>query len=142
MSPLPAAARLRNHRGVGHATLLKGWLSALCLALMLVFATASAASVVDRFQHERELPHEHGLHLAGTHDHGDHHHGDSDDAPDADDHGPGAGHHHSDAPAGALDRPAQAAESMAEATLALRSASAQRIKGVRPGGLERPPRTV
>lgn len=53
---------------MGRATLIGGWLAALCVGLALVFATASAASGVDRFQHGNDLPHDHGIQHADAHD--------------------------------------------------------------------------
>lgn len=118
----------------------------LCVALSLVFAGASAASVLDRYQHNGHVAHEHGLRLALTADpdHHDHHadHGREipDDKADAGDHQPGATHHHhSDAPTGVIATVAAAAVTLAVAT-DLPPLEATNRGGIRPGGLERPPR--
>jgi hypothetical protein len=125
-------------------TLLRTCLATLCAALAMVFAGSSAASVVDRFQHDAHLAHEHGLHLSFSLDdnHHDHHadHGEQ-KGDDASDHPPGAGHHHADAPAGALNTSLASAPA-AVADIVLAAAEATRAKGIRPGGLERPPRPI
>ena len=119
----------------------------LCIVLAVAFAGASAASVVDKVQHAAQVEHEHGFPIAfhaGAHGHaeahGDHHPGGEPDRSEPD---MGAGHHqHADAPLGAL-----AAEASAAPAAPARSAQPARIeiagpKGVRPGGLERPPRPL
>ena len=82
------------------------WLATLCVGLVLVFAAASAASVVDRLQHGNELPHDHGVQQADAHDHA---HQDSPDGhgdtSEKGEHQPGLGHHHSDAPRAGLCGP-------------------------------------
>lgn len=117
----------------------------LCIGVALVFAGASAASVVDRFEHQNHLAHEHGLHFAvhadDDHD-GDHHppshHHDGD--RDAGDHQPGAGHHHSDAPTGLFSAPPTSSTVVAVAGVVTRPTPGSRIFGLKPGGLERPPK--
>lgn len=121
-------------------------LAMLCVALSFVFAGASAASVVDEVQHQARIAHEHGLHLSFDLVDGDHHaepaaggdHPVPDDA--AGDHQPGAGHHHSDAPMGALAAAMDTGTAVASVGPRLRINGAARAKGIRPGGLERPPK--
>jgi len=118
----------------------------LCVALSVVFAGATAASVIDRTQHSTRSAHEHGLHLAFTvadddhraahNDYGDHH--DADGAPG--DPQLGVGHHHADAPAGTLSVDVEAGAALMLAELTLRTEGAASVRGVRPGGLERPPK--
>jgi hypothetical protein len=125
---------------------LRTVLAMLCVALSVVFAGASAASVIDGVQHAAHLPHQHGLHLAFSvsdtdhhadhHDDGDHH--DDDGAPG--DHQPGAGHHHADAPVGTLSADVETGAAVVLAELTLRTEGVASAKGVRPGGLERPPK--
>lgn len=142
-SPLHGVGKVLKHHGVRRATLIGRWLGALCVGLVLVFATASAASVVDRFKHGNDLPHDHAVQHTDANDQAHEHSPDSDDgAPDEDEHQPGLGHHHSDAPAGALVRAAAPMEAVSETGLAPDLESTRRVKGVRPGGLERPPRFV
>lgn len=117
----------------------------LCIALSFVFASGSAASVVDGAQHSTKIAHEHGPHLSFDLVDGDHHNAQADaDPADADgatgDHQPGAGHHHSDAPVGTLASPLTTGRALAAAGLDLRINGTANAKGVRPGGLERPPK--
>lgn len=119
----------------------------LCIALSFVFATASAASMVDGAQHSTKIAHEHGVHLSFDLVDGDHHAPQPDAAPsDADgatgDPQPGAGHHHSDAPVGTLASPLATGRALAVAGLDLRMNGTASAKGVRPGGLERPPKRL
>lgn len=121
----------------------------LCIALSALFTGASAASVVDRVQHAAQLPHEHAAPITFTvvddahhadHDADDQNGGGLSDAPDGPQTGPG--HHHADAPVGAPGVTAEAfvLVSIQEASRAsLRPAGA---KGIRPGGLERPPKPI
>lgn len=127
-------------------TPLRALVATLCVALSLVFAGASAASVLDRVQHHSHLAHEHGVHLALTadSDHHDHHADHSQEAPDdkagAGDHQPGATHHHhSDAPTGVIATATPEPVTLVVATK-LPSLEATNHRGTRPGGLERPPR--
>jgi hypothetical protein len=121
--------------------------AALCVGLALVFAGSSAASVLDRLQHAADLPHEHGLHLTlnsgdgGPADHDSQGH-DHDERGDRSDNHPSPGHHHADAPAGALNSPGVATPRVEAAPVALAGVQAARPKGVRPGGLDRPPKTT
>jgi hypothetical protein len=119
----------------------------LCVALSFVFASASAASVVDGAQHSTKIAHEHGLHLSFDLIDGDHHgahpdDGDHHDEEDgvAGDPQPGAGHHHSDAPVGTLASPLDTGSALAAGGLERRINGTANAKGVRPGGLERPPK--
>jgi hypothetical protein len=118
----------------------------LCVALSVVFAGTSAASVVDHVQHSTKVTHEHGLHLGFTLADDDHHADQHDDADHHDedgaaaDHQPGAGHHHADGPVGAINAGAEIGAAPAVAELTLQTQGAARAKGVRPGGLERPPK--
>lgn len=130
--------RVLKHRWVARATLIGGWLTTLCVGLALVFATASAASVVDRFQHANALLHHH----AADHDHPHGHSHGGDETSDEDEHWPGLGQHHSDAPTGATVRAAAPVEAVGATVPALDLESTRRVKFVRPGGLERPLRSV
>lgn len=128
---------------------VRAWLATLCAALTVVFAGMSAASVVDGVQHAAQTPHEHAAPIAfiaaDDDHHADHHadqqnDGDRSDAPNGPQTGPG--HHHADAPVGA---PGMTSEtfvvvSIQEASLA--DLSAAGAKGIRPGGLERPPKPI
>ena len=126
---------------------LRMLLTTLCVALSVVFAGASAASVIDGVQHSAHVPHQHGLHLAfsvaDTDHHADHHHDDG-DHHDGDgapgDHQPGAGHHHADAPVGTLSAVVETGAAVVLAELTLHIEGAASARGVRPGGLERPPK--
>ena len=115
----------------------------LCVALSVVFAGASAASVVDDVQHSTRTVHQHGLHLGSSLADDNHHH-DGGDQQNEDgapaDHPTGAGHHHADGPVGALDPGVETAAAPAVAGLALRTRGADSAEGIRPGGLERPPK--
>lgn len=119
---------------------------ALCVALSFVFTGASAASVVDRVQHSTRVAHEHAgqlvLSVAQADHHIDHHaEGDQSDGNGApEDHQSGMSHHHSDAPTGLLNpiAPSGNADSATQLTLSLEGAES--AKGVRPGGLKRPPK--
>lgn len=124
---------------------MRAWLATLCVALSLVFAGASAASVVDQAQHAVASPHDHAAQFSLTLADHDHHadvQDDSDrsDAPDSPQTGPG--HHHADAPVGApgLMADAVVVTSIGQASLA--SLCAAGANGIRPGGLERPPKPV
>lgn len=117
----------------------------LCVALSVVFASASAASVIDVAQHSTKVTHGHGLHLGFTlaeDDHHAQHHDDGvpQDDDDAAEHQPGAGHHHADGPVGAINTGAEIVTAPAVAELTLQTEGAASAKGVRPGGLERPPK--
>lgn len=123
-------------------------IAALCVALSFVFAGASAASVVDKVQHSARIAHEHAGQLALSVVEADHHidhhvEGDQPDDNDAPgDHPSGVSHHHSDAPTGILNdiAPSEATERSAQKTLSIDAAEA--AKGVRPGGLKRPPKDI
>lgn len=147
---MPATPGDRKHSPVGqHRTSLRAVIATLCAALAVVFAGASAASVLDRVQHEAQLQHEHGLHLSfaadpGHHDHeaetsgGDREH----DGGNAGDHQPGIGHHHhSDAPSGALSGLGDVQPLVIAVNDGFSAGEATPAKGVAPGGLKRPPRT-
>jgi len=70
-----------------------------CIALSLVYATASAASVLDRVQHQSQ-PAQHHQHGAFSDLSFDDHHQDGDAETS---HDPGSGHHHhADGPQGIL----------------------------------------
>lgn len=70
-----------------------------CIALALLYATASAASVLDRVQH-RSQPAQHHQHGAFSDLSFDDHHQDGDSEAS---HDPGSGHHHhADGPHGIL----------------------------------------
>lgn len=117
-------------------------LTALCVVLAGAFAAASATSVVDHLQHDTPILHTHdgrlALAMAGDH-HADQAHDDDADQG-AVDHPPGLGHHHhADAPIGALG-----VASVLEHGLFAIDPSRPRfddldVRGVRPGGLDRPP---
>lgn len=128
-------------------------LAMLCVALAMVFAAASATSVVDHAQHEMGVVHEHGVSLsfvsvddcaidAAAHVHADDE-ADGQGPGDASDATPGAGHHHhADAPVGAPGGSVTVeAAHLASATSGAEPGEAN-PKGVRPGGLERPPRPL
>jgi hypothetical protein len=144
---LPQTPHLHKHAAVERnlEPRLRTLLAMLCVALSFVFAGTSAASVVDDVQHSTTVTHEHGLHLGFTladddhhadhHDDGDHH-----DEDGAADHQPGAGHHHADGPVGAINAGAEIGAAPAVAELTLRTQGAANSKGVRPRGLERPPK--
>ena len=120
--------------------------------LAAVFAAASATSVVDHLQHEARIAHEHGAHLtlasmdhhevrgsASEREHdGDH---ENDGAPA--DHAPGAGHHHhADAPVAALGGGLKVGGARFADVRTPPQPSDPNTKGVRPGGLERPPKPL
>lgn len=131
---------------------LRTLLATLCVALTFVFAGASAASVVDAAQHAAHVPHHHGLHLSfsmaddGHHDGDHHHHDDGDHDGDHQGHGApgdhqtGVGHHHADAPVGAPAGHVETDVTVALVGPILRIEPSMGAKGVRPGGLERPPK--
>lgn len=129
--------------GRGRST-LQALVAMLCVALAVVFVGASAASVTDDVQHAAQIEHEHGFRLTlsvdghGEPDHQTHHQRGGD--PDAPDHQPDAGHHHSDAPVGALAGVLNSAPLVMAALLEAAAIQAASPKGVRPGGLERPPK--
>lgn len=115
-----------------------------CIGLAMVFAGASAASVVDRVQHSAAVDHTHGAHLGLTtaDDHHDHGSG-GDPAHDNGDRGDvqtGPGHHHSDAPTGVLTAAPSSSPAVKVAEIAPPAVRVAGAKGVRPGGLDRPPR--
>lgn len=121
---------------------LRAVLAMLCVAVAVVFAGASAASVVDRVQHDAHVVHDHTVHVGLTGVDYDHH--DDSDHPDdsaAPDQPPGLGHHHADAPAGALDDGAQFSVAATGTLVTLRSPASISLPGIRPGGFERPPRS-
>lgn len=127
-------------------TPLRALVALLCVGLSLVFAGASAASVLDRYQHDSHVSHDHGVHLTLTADtdHHDHHADHDQEIPDgkadAGDHQPGATHHHhSDAPTGVIATVEAAPVTLAVVT-DLSPPEAINRGGIRPGGLERPPR--
>jgi hypothetical protein len=132
-------------RAVGRdLKLLRAFPAMLCVALAMAFAGASAASVVDRVQHQTHVPHEHGLHLSlDVNGHADAHHAPShhhNGDRDAGDHHPSPGHHHSHAPTGALMLPPLASAVVAAAGIVVPAPPEASRNGVRPGGLERPPK--
>ena len=124
------------------------WIAALCGALTVVFAGASAASALNRLQHGAQLQHEHGLHQQirgddGHHDHAAAAHDHEDDGGEREgDHPTGLGHHHhADAPSGALSDSVEAYPLLVAADARLSAGTTAAAEGIRPGGLERPPRT-
>jgi ABC-type nickel/cobalt efflux system permease component RcnA len=125
---------------------LRDLFAMLCIAIALVFAGASAASIVDGVQHAAKAPHSHQVSLTTLAD--DHHHAPADHShqQDADDETrdlqTGPGHHHSEPPAVALtdfDAPSHATMTSTEVVPAL---NASTVDGLSPGGLERPPRSA
>lgn len=127
-------------------SILRDLCATFCVAIALLYAGATAGSVVDGAQHAAKAPHEHHVSLTAMGD--DHHHGHGQDGhhqqgdDDADDIQTGPGHHHSEPPAVALtslDAPIH----VTPALVLTRSApSASKVEGLQPGGLERPPRTT
>jgi len=117
------------------------------MALSVVFAGSSAARVVDRVQHAANAPHEHAVQLTLTADN-DHHtdhrddggRGGSEQAPN--DHQTGPGHHHADGPTGALGGTGEPFTRVSISPVSLPNAGAASAKGIRPGGLERPPKAI
>jgi hypothetical protein len=114
----------------------------LYVALTLVFASAGAAHVVDRFQHQPGAAGAH-QHLAFSnivfeaHDDG---HPDHDD--DASDHRPGTGnHHHVDSGSGLLTPLSHKAIWMVSGDSSWRRAGDSRIPGFLTHGPERPPKS-
>jgi len=150
MAALPPKPQAPKHAGVGRTLTprLRTLITALCVALSFVFASASAASVVDRVQHSTRMAHEHGGQLAFSVAEADHHadHHVAGDQPDDNggpaDHEPGAGHHHSDAPAGVLSAVVPSGQAVVATQLTLRLDGAETARGIRPGGLERPPKAI
>lgn len=148
---LPQTTPLHKHGAVGRdlKPRLRTLLAMLCVALSFVFAGASAASVVDGVQHAARGAHHHGLHLSFSmadddrHDDGDHHHDDGDhqDQGGSGDHQTGAGHHHADAPVTAPTVGIETGAIIVRAEPVRVIANPSRAKGVRPGGLDRPPKT-
>lgn len=120
-------------------------LATLCVVLAVVFAGASAASVVDRLEHARHFAHDHELNLAFTADLSD---GAAQAGPGQPDGGgdperePRAGHHHIDAPLGGLNGPYSSTPVVRIAEITQPSAATVTLDGLRPGGLERPPRRL
>jgi hypothetical protein len=134
------------HSRVGRtAPELRDLFAMLCIAIALVFAGASAASVVDGAQHAAKAPHSHHVSLTAVAD--DHHHEPASHShqPDADDETgdlqTGPGHHHSEPPAFAL----AALDSLIQVTMtsseAVSAPNPSTVDGLSPGGLERPPRS-
>lgn len=130
-------------------------LAMLCVALAMVFAGASSASVVDDLQHETGVAHEHGaqLSLVSVDDHAAvdagqaHEHADDEAAGqevgDVSDPAPGAGHHHhADAPVGAPGGSVTVEAAHLASAVSGAEPRETNPKGVRPGGLERPPRPL
>lgn len=107
-----------------------------CIALALLYATASAASVLDRVQHQSQPAqhHEHGAFSDLTFDD---HHQDSDAEAN---HDPGNGHHHhADGPQGILgDGQGRSVSTSSTERLAIRSDHLTASRGS--PGLERPPK--
>lgn len=140
-----------KHSGVRRTrSALRDLFAMFCIAVALLFAGASAASVIDGAQHAAKAPHEHHFSLtamADDHhdsadDHGDHHadHEPDDQSGDLQT-GPGH-HHHSEPPAGpptliATRLPVALGDALVRAE---RAAAA--VEGVIPGGLRRPPRSL
>ncbi|WP_309606866.1 hypothetical protein [Phenylobacterium sp.] len=118
----------------------------LCVALSVIFAGVSAASVGDAAQHTVHPAHQPSLTLGLGIAEADHHadrqtpDGDHDRGSAPADHPPAAGHNHADLPVGALSGGAEAGVIISRAELTLRVHSAAGAPGVRPGGLERPPK--
>lgn len=157
--PLPGICALQGklhahkHGRMGrNRTPLRACLATLCAALAVVFAGASASSVVDRIQHEAHVPHGHHFSLSFETDddhHADevgHHHHDDGDAGDhhgdAGDHQAAAGHHHADAPTGALSFTSAAVLTPVVVAVSVPLTGPPNLRGVRPGGLDRPPKPI
>lgn len=117
----------------------------LAVALAAVFAGASALSVVDRVQHSHHAAHHHDFRLAAAEQVADpalaDHQG-SDLDPFDRDHQPSAGHQHVDAPLAELTALADAAPDIRLSTILLTPPEAAACRGLRPDGLERPPRDL
>lgn len=128
----------------------------LCVALSVVFAGASASSLIDKLQHQGPSAHAHAhivfsVALEDHHADGDlDHHGDHADdvasvqAPDvAPDHLPGAGHHHhTDSPAGFVATGAPLAALTAQSSERLAARSDHLIRSPGSPGPERPPKSL
>ena len=120
----------------------------LCVALMLVFSSASMANVVDQIQHQSSASGNHE-HLAFSkivfeaddhqHDTHDSHPDDGDDAPD---HQPGTGnHHHVDSGSGLFTPVSHEASWMFSGDSPWRPAVDGRMPGFLTHGPERPPKS-
>ena len=124
---------------------LQSWLTRLCVALSIVFAGTSAASVVDRAQHAAYAPHEHAVGLASE-DADPPQHNDGADHADLDqaakDHPFGPGHHHADGPTGFMSgvEAALVATSIEDALAPIPADAG--VSGLWPRGLERPPKAI
>jgi hypothetical protein len=127
-------------------------ITALGVALTVVFATASAGSLVDSFQHELSFAHSH-KHLSFSdvacndhHAHADQLHGDEaaqsslDDMPPADMSGIGHHHHCGDGPVGFVALGSSAEASLSAHGAELSAGDSQVKLGSLVGGLERPPK--
>lgn len=128
---------------------LKVAIATLCVALSLVFAGASAASVSSRLQHDLQLEHARDSHdgllaLATTDDHhdgGDERSVDPDRQDSGTDPGDNPGNHcHADGPAGFLAAAPANAPGMSARNLRLSGGSDAPLRGWPPKGPERPPR--
>lgn len=134
--------------GRGLTPPVRAWLATLCVALSVVFAGSSAASVVDRVQHAAQAPHEHTVQLTLTAADDDHHadhqdDGDRDASEQApNDHQTGPGHHHADGPTGSLGGADEPFAAVSIGLVSLPNPDATGARGIRPGGLERPPKVV
>ncbi|MBB6192327.1 hypothetical protein FHS51_002570 [Sphingobium wenxiniae] len=123
--------------------------SALCVALMLVFASASMANVVDRIQHQSSAASEHD-HLAFSKiafEVDDHHHdtqaSNPDDIDDAPDGQPGTGHHHHvDGGSGLFTPVSHQASWLFSGASPWRPTVDDRMPGFLSHGPERPPKGV
>ena len=136
--------------GRGHRPQMRSLLATLCVALSVVFAATSVASVVDRIQHAVQMPHEHASELTLIAVDDDHHHAadhpKQDDRDDADqapgDHAAGPGHHHADAPTGSLNGTSETSAAVSVGAASPVTLGPAGAKGIRPGGLERPPKPI
>lgn len=126
----------------------RSWIATLCVALAVVFAATSAVGVVDRVQHAAQTPHEHDMQLtliAGEDNHQPDHQSDGDrdnSGQSPNDHQTGPGHHHVDGPTGSINNTGET-----DALVLIVSVSQPYLgdacaRGVRPGGLERPPKAI
>jgi hypothetical protein len=134
------------HAAVGQVPLsLRAMVAMLCLALTVLFAGSSAATVVDHAQHGAAVSHEHGVHLTSTvsaHDlqaDSDHDHASGVDSQDQQG---GVGHCHVDPPSGGLNTSPAYCHVLDGAPVVRPLVTSAKVEDTRPGGLERPPRRL
>lgn len=153
MPSLPVSAAAASDRLVSlpPRSFPKAAIATLCVALSLVFAGASAASLSSRLQHDLQLEHAHDNHdgpLAFVIV--DDHHGGGNELPvDPDRQDPGTdpedspgGHSHADGPAGFVAAAFVGTSEMSARDLRLDSGSDAPLRGWPPKGPERPPRPL